>query len=162
MGCEAHAKGKPQENNDAKKKLSHLRAEAVKAAVMSEGAENEIVCIGEGCARGLGVCVKMFYVAPEELKKNELQIPDSTGKSKEEKERLLNELLAKVLEENITFEPNSTQIQVTSMSVVNSVARVLKAFPDFGVRCEGHAKGKPADNNSAKVKLSQVRAEAVR
>merc|ERR1712060_347339 len=160
--CEAHAKGKPPENNEAKKKLSYLRAEAVKAAIKAEGVDNEIMCYGEGCARGLGACVRMFYLDPEELKKNELRIPDASNMSKKEQEKTLNELLDKVLETTIAFEPNSAAIQTISMRVVSEVARVLKAFPDIDVVCEGHAKGKPADNNAAKVKLSQVRAEAVK
>ena len=40
--------------------------------------------------------------------------------------------------------------------------KTMKAFPGFTVRCEGHAKGQASDNNDAKKRLSQVRAEAVR
>mmetsp|Transcript_99133 Transcript_99133/g.171933 ORF Transcript_99133/g.171933 Transcript_99133/m.171933 type:complete len:1052 (+) Transcript_99133:84-3239(+) len=159
--CEGHAKGQPADNTEAKKKLSHMRAEAVKAAVIQEGATNSIHCVGEGCAKGLGMRVRMFVIDPEELKKDELQVPDTTGMEKETRRKLLNELLSKALEKNISFEPNKAHIQASGLDIVKSMARVLAAFPDFAVRCEGHAKGKPADNNEAKIKLSQVRAEAV-
>merc|ERR1711862_717673 len=73
-----------------------------------------------------------------------------------------NDLLAKALEGELTFEPNSAAIQASGLSTVQSVAHVLRSFAEFPVRCEGHAKGQPAENNDAKVKLSQARADAVK
>jgi len=48
------------------------------------------------------------------------------------------------------------------LDVVDSLAKVLQAFPDLPIRIEGHAKGRPADNSPEKVDLSKERAESVR
>jgi len=160
--CEGHSKGQPQENNSAKVKLSHFRAEAVKAALKGEGAVNTMHCSGEGCASGLGLCIRLYVIIPEELRKYEIELPDTGGLSLEERIRLLDELLEKAQTEPISFEPNSADIALTAMVTVAKLARVLRAFPDIPVRCEGHGKGRPAENNDAKVKVSQVRANAVR
>jgi len=61
--CEGHTKGKPDENNDARIRLSLIRAEAVKRALLQGGVTNAIICEGFGSIKGLGMCVKMF--APE-------------------------------------------------------------------------------------------------
>jgi outer membrane protein OmpA-like peptidoglycan-associated protein len=159
--CEGHAKGQPSDNSEAKKKLSCMRAEAVKAGVKQEGVKNGIHCVGEGCAQGRGMRVRMFVIDPEELKKNDVVIPEQKGQSREERAKTLNELLAKALERSINFEPNKADIQAAGMDVIDQLTRVLKAFSEFTVHCEGHAKGKPADNNEAKRKLSQARADAV-
>jgi outer membrane protein OmpA-like peptidoglycan-associated protein len=159
--CEGHAKGAPADNSEAKKKLSYMRAESVKARVKQQGVENGIRCVGEGCAQGRGMCVRMYVIDQAELTKDDVVIPEETGKSREERAKTLNELLATALENNINFEPNRADIPHAGMEVITQLSRVLKAFPEFSVRCEGHAKGKPADNNEAKMKLSQVRAQAV-
>lgn len=159
--CEGHAKGKPLDNTDAKKKLSYMRAESVKSAVKHAGVDTGILCVGEGCSQGLGMRVRMVAIDPEELRKSEVVIPEVSAVSKEERAKILNELLSKVLEKNISFEPNKADIQAASWDVVEQVARVLHAFKEFTIQCEGHAKGKPSDNNEAKIRLSHVRAEAV-
>eukprot|EP00443_Scrippsiella_acuminata_P096588 CAMPEP_0115591650 /NCGR_PEP_ID=MMETSP0272-20121206/10385_1 /TAXON_ID=71861 /ORGANISM="Scrippsiella trochoidea, Strain CCMP3099" /LENGTH=946 /DNA_ID=CAMNT_0003026875 /DNA_START=73 /DNA_END=2909 /DNA_ORIENTATION=- len=158
--CEGHAKGKPQDNNDAKRRLSQARAEAVRAAVRLEGVKNNIMCIGEGSSQGRGTVVRMVAMSPEELKAQDILIPDATGMSNEEKESLVNSLLEKALNTNIDFEPNSHAVPMSAMQAARNVALILKAFPSFLIRCEGHAKGQPQENNSAKTKLSHLRAEA--
>jgi len=160
--CEGHAKGLPEADNDAKRKLSEMRAEAVKAAVKAHGAENTIHCVGEGSAHGLGMSVRICAMAAEELMKYQVHIPDTDGMSFEERGQMLNKLLEQALMKTVSFEPNKADIQQIAMGTVNNVARVLRAFPDYSVHCEGHTKGKPTDNSDARVRLSQVRAEAVR
>jgi outer membrane protein OmpA-like peptidoglycan-associated protein len=89
-------------------------------------------------------------------------IPDTGDMSREEQCRTLNEILAKVLEEDpIAFEANSAAIQEKCLETVDTIARVVKAFAGLYIRCEGHTKGQPADNNAAKVELSKGRADAV-
>merc|ERR1712183_297584 len=75
---------------------------------------------------------------------------------------LLNDLLTKALKNTISFDPNSAHLHVSAMDTVEAIAHILMAFPDFPIRCEGHTKGKVTDNSDARVRLSQVRAEAVR
>jgi outer membrane protein OmpA-like peptidoglycan-associated protein len=160
--CAGHTKGLPGDNNDAKRKLSNARAEAVKAAVLKEGALNTIHCVGEGSALGKGMCVRIASMSADELKQFEVNIPETGALSLEERGKVLNELLAKALTKTISFEPNRADIQASAMGTVSTIARLLKAFPEFPVRCEGHTKGKPAENSEARMRLSQVRAEAVR
>lgn len=165
LRCEGHAKGQPSDNSEAKKKLSYMRAEAVKAGVKQQGVQNGIHCVGQGCAQGRGMRVRMFVIDPEELKKDDVALPDRAGDTTDEIIRTLNGLLSKALERNINFEPNKAEIKATGLDVVAQLSRVLKAFPEFRelpLRCEGHTKGKPHDHNEAKARLSQVRAEAVR
>eukprot|EP00929_Paragymnodinium_shiwhaense_P077343 TRINITY_DN39826_c0_g2_i1.p1 TRINITY_DN39826_c0_g2~~TRINITY_DN39826_c0_g2_i1.p1 ORF type:complete len:1133 (+),score=336.67 TRINITY_DN39826_c0_g2_i1:76-3474(+) len=160
--CEGHTKGEPNENSDAKKKLSRMRAEAVKAAVRSEGVESDIICFGEGSAQGRGMRVRMVVMEEHELEELQVDIPDTSGKSFHERAQLLNELLAQALQNSISFDPNSAQLHVSAIDTVEAIARILGAFPDFPIRCEGHTKGKAAENSDARVRLSQMRAEAVR
>eukprot|EP00927_Polykrikos_kofoidii_P043448 TRINITY_DN37521_c0_g1_i1.p1 TRINITY_DN37521_c0_g1~~TRINITY_DN37521_c0_g1_i1.p1 ORF type:complete len:1249 (+),score=234.13 TRINITY_DN37521_c0_g1_i1:78-3824(+) len=160
--CEGHAKGQPSESNEAKRKLSNLRAEAVKSALKTEGVANVIHCVGEGSAQGRGMCVRMCVLSPEELKQFEVEIPETVGLSREEVGVLLNNLLGKALLKNISFEPNRADVHPSAASTVATVARLLQAFPEFPVLIEGHTKGRSSDNNEARIRLSQVRAEAVR
>lgn len=160
--CESHAKGRPADDNEAKRRLSQARAEAVRVALWTEGVSNGIICTGEGSKQGLGMCVKMFAVDPEKLHSRGIDIPDASNLSAKEQEDLANQLLKKALDKNIDFEPNSHAMPLSALETVQNVARVLEAFPAFSIRCEGHAKGQPADNNSAKMKLSYLRAEAVK
>merc|ERR1712048_858543 len=95
-------------------------------------------------------------------KKDDIVVPDTSGMTTRARQEILDNLLAKALEKNISFEPNKAAIEAGGMDVVRSIGQVLTKFPDIDIRCEGHAKGKPADNNAAKIKLSQVRAESVR
>lgn len=138
-----------------------MRAEAVKAGVKQQGAENGIHCVGQGCAQGRGMRVRMFVIDRSELEKDNVVIPEDLGQSKEERAKMLNDLLAKALVKTINFEPNKAEIQAAGMEVVAQLSKVMKAFPELPVQIEGHAKGKPADNNEAKIRLSQVRAQAV-
>mmetsp|Transcript_69831 Transcript_69831/g.110837 ORF Transcript_69831/g.110837 Transcript_69831/m.110837 type:complete len:1117 (+) Transcript_69831:42-3392(+) len=160
--CEGHTKGQPADNTEAKQKLSHSRAECLKAAVLAAGASNKILCKGAGSSQGRGLCVRMFVIDPEELKKDEIIVPDTAGMSKEEKAALLDQLLEKALQKNIDFEPNVYEVPASGADTIRNIAKILERFPDFAIRCEGHAKGQPADNTEAKKKLSYMRAEAVK
>merc|ERR1712113_1056792 len=104
----------------------------------------------------------MYLMDVAELQNDKIPIPNTIGMPNEEQELVLNQLLARALEEKIAFEPNSAIIQATAMGTIGTIANILRAFPEFPIRCEGHAKGRVADNNEAKVRLSQARAEAVR
>lgn len=160
---EGHTKGKPEENSDMKRKLSQARAEAVRTAVRMEGAGNEMVCVGQGSAAGMGACLRMRVVDASALESNEATIPDISGMSREEQEALLNRLLAEALEGTLEFEPNSDVVPISDMQTVRSLARILKAFPTtFSLKCEGHTKGTPETNSAARIKLSHLRAEAVK
>jgi len=161
--CEGHTKGQAEKDDEAKRKLCLLRAEALKASLRKGGAKNQIHCVGRGCELGLGMCMKMFVMAPGELEKTRVPIPDSTGLSLEEKAKLLDKVLADILEAGIKFQPNSSmELHVMSSSALEKAASVLKAFPDIAVKCIGHAKGKADENSDAKVKLSLARAGTVR
>eukprot|EP00931_Biecheleriopsis_adriatica_P044744 TRINITY_DN25622_c0_g1_i4.p1 TRINITY_DN25622_c0_g1~~TRINITY_DN25622_c0_g1_i4.p1 ORF type:complete len:850 (+),score=225.35 TRINITY_DN25622_c0_g1_i4:347-2551(+) len=159
--CEGHSKGQPGEDNDAKQRLSYLRAEAIKAAVRKAGAMNEIHCTGCGCEAGLGCRIRMFVSRSKEQQQVEQQIVELATRSVEERERLLEERLAEACQHGVKFKPNALELQLLSFITIGKAAKVLKAFPDMAVKCTGHAKGKPEDNNDAKVKLSEERAEAV-
>lgn len=160
--CESHAKGRPTDNNEAKRRLSQTRAEALRGAVRLEGAENSIICVGMGSTEGLGMQVKMFSVDREALKGPEIDIPDTSNLSPAEQEALVNSLLAKALENNIDFEPNVYVLPASAAGSVQSLATVLNAFPSMPILCEGHTKGQPSDNNTVRVKLSHLRAEALK
>merc|ERR1719163_1139149 len=93
---------------------------------------------------------------------DDFPVPDTSNLSIEEKRKILDELLDKVLETNIAFEPNKAEIHRRGHKTVRQIANVLAAFPSFALKCVGHSKGRPADNNEAKRQLAQARAEAVK
>jgi len=160
--CEGHAKGQPADNNLARQKLSQLRAEAVKAALREAGVENLMDCHGCGSQQGLGMCVKMVVADAETVKRLQVQVPDTEGLNEEEQKVVFNEAVAKVLDaRKISFEPNSAEIQSSCVDTIAHLFQILKAFPNFALNCEGHAKGQPSDNNPAKMRLSGLRAESV-
>lgn len=154
--CESHTKGKAEENNENKRKMSQLRAEGIRAALREHGVRTPcIYCIGCGSARGLGQYVRMATVdlgLP-------LEIPECL-RSSEEQDMLLNRLLEAALEANVEFEPNKSELPPSCRVILRSVACVLRSFSGASLRCEGHTKGTPVENNSAKRKLSLARAEA--
>jgi outer membrane protein OmpA-like peptidoglycan-associated protein len=159
--CVGHAKGRPSENNEAKKKLSCARAESVRAAVIHEGAKNEIFCVGEGSAKGAGMCVTMCVA--DEMPNTDIQIPNLSGLDDYDTQvMVLNQVLALALDETIEFEPNGYEVPLSAMGVIRNVARLLNAAPEFAVKCDGHSKGNAADNTAAKKKLSKLRAEAIK
>ena len=53
-------------------------------------------------------------------------------------------------------------LQAAGWDKVRAIARVLKTFPEFNVRCDGHARGKPWQNNALLNKMSQLLADVVR
>merc|ERR1719235_875217 len=106
--------------------------------------------------------MKVFTIHPDELRKEEICVPDRTGMSQPEQAALLDELLEKALQRNIEFEPNVYELPSTGLDTIKAIAQVLDQFPDFAIRCEGHAKGKADENTEAKKKLSYMRAEAVK
>eukprot|EP00931_Biecheleriopsis_adriatica_P055986 TRINITY_DN3318_c0_g1_i3.p1 TRINITY_DN3318_c0_g1~~TRINITY_DN3318_c0_g1_i3.p1 ORF type:complete len:553 (+),score=103.19 TRINITY_DN3318_c0_g1_i3:1441-3099(+) len=161
--CEGHDSGQPSDNTPTKIRLSYQRAEAVKASLKQQGVENDIRCVGLGCAQGRGMRVKMFTINRPESEKDEVVIPENLSRSEQERAKILNELLAMALVKSINFEPNRAGIQADAdgIGIVAQLSTVLKAFPEFAIQCEGHVAGNPDDSSEAKVNLSQRRAQAV-
>lgn len=159
---EGHAKGQPGENSEAKQRLSRMRAEALKVELRKAGVSNPIRCIGRGSDGGLGTC---FQVVVDEgqtsLEETEVTLQD-TQLSVEERRRLLEERLDAILDGGFKFQPNTMELQLGSAIALSKVAQLLKAFPDVTVESVGHAKGRPEDNNDARVRLSEDRAAVVR
>merc|ERR1719375_849465 len=172
--CVGHTKGQPEDNNDSKMTLSRERATAVKMALLGEGVENDILVVGQGCSQGLGMCVKLHTFHPSQVvdeppmeqpkDEDDVDIPDASGMSVEEREATLNELFDVIAAKYkpIAFTPNSADIPDSGYGKIRATARVMKTFPEFHVRCEGHSKGKPEDNNDSKMTLSRERATAVK
>jgi len=159
---EGHAKGQPGENSEAKQRLSRMRAEALKVELRKAGVSNPIRCIGRGSDGGLGTC---FQVVVDEgqtsLEDTEVTVLDAQL-SMEERRRLLKERLDPILDGGLKFQPNTMELQLGSAIALSKVAQLLKAFPDVAVESVGHAKGRPEDNNDARVRLSEDRAAVVR
>merc|ERR1712154_154454 len=95
--CEGHAKGQPADNNLARVKLSHMRAEGLKAALRDDGVTNAIECVGRGSEQGLGMCVRMTVMDPDAMRQHLVEIPKTEGMTIEEQKKALNDSLAKIL-----------------------------------------------------------------
>lgn len=66
MNCIGHAKGKPEDNSEARLKLSLQRAEAVRQALVAEGVRNEVICHGAGSSKGHGSAGVQLSLAADE------------------------------------------------------------------------------------------------
>mmetsp|Transcript_49662 Transcript_49662/g.118269 ORF Transcript_49662/g.118269 Transcript_49662/m.118269 type:complete len:909 (+) Transcript_49662:60-2786(+) len=161
--CEGHAKGQREQDTELKRKLSYRRAESLKAALKSQGVKQYIQCIGLGSSQGLGMRVRMYVQNPDDLSKDDVQVPDLSEMSAPEQFQLLSRMLEEETQRSkLAFEPNRVDLSAEGRQSVRRIAHLLKAFPEIAIVCEGHSKGKPEDNNSDKVKLSEVRAQAVK
>jgi len=65
-----------------------------------------------------------------------------------------------VITQQVFFETNRAKIRSQSFELLNTVAQVLRDFPEVRVEVQGHTDDKGADK--ANMKLSQSRAESVR
>ncbi len=65
-----------------------------------------------------------------------------------------------VITQQVFFETNKTKIRELSFGLLNTVAQVLRDFPDMRVEVQGHTDDRGADGPN--LKLSQGRAESVR
>jgi len=65
-----------------------------------------------------------------------------------------------VITQQVFFETNKTKIRAQSFELLNTVAQVLRDFPDIRVEVQGHTDDRGADKPN--MKLSQGRAESVR
>ncbi len=65
-----------------------------------------------------------------------------------------------VITQQVFFETNKAKIRAQSFELLNTVAQVLKDFPDIRVEVQGHTDDRGADKPN--LKLSQDRADSVR
>lgn len=160
--CEAHTRGFPEEDGEAKRRLSKARAELFKGALAARGVTNFIVCKGAGSSQGLGPCIRMSTT--EEVSACRVEIPDVSGLTEVEQHNCVNSLLVQILqkEQAIHFSANSYEVPASAADTIAEVARVLSAFPGLAFRCEGHSKGQSSEDSKAKQRLSYLRAEAVK
>lgn len=67
---------------------------------------------------------------------------------------------AKIITHGINFDINKATIKSESMGTLNSIVRILKENPDIKFEIDGHTDND--GNDTANMKLSQARADAVR
>ncbi|CAE7606284.1 unnamed protein product [Symbiodinium natans] len=171
--CSGFAEGLPEEDSQAKRQLSQLRADSIAKMLRKHGVKNKILSYGFGSALGSGLSASMAsldFLAPDtdtmsdtvHAEEEEFRLIPNPGISEEHEGSVLDALLKELLSK-YTFEPNSARNPESSAaSMLRMVSVVLKSFPSWTVRCEGHAKGLPKDNNPEKKQLSLARAENFR
>jgi len=91
-----------------------------------------------------------------------LDVPNPEDLTREEQETQLNMLLHAILSKPIAFQRNQATLEDEAKHQIEELVFVLKTFPDFDMICEGHAAGKPHENDTHRLNLSKARAEAVK